>query len=70
MRVQEGKFAYDIDPIRDQATMLFKHFKITVTRSDIQGSEKLFEGTAKTFDEAQAIAEQKLKSFLTQANAA
>lgn len=61
MKIREGGFAYDIEPIKDPSTMLFKHFKITIERLQIQGDEKVFEGTAKTFDEAKALAERELE---------
>ncbi len=63
MRIREGGFAYDIEPVKDPSTMLFKHFKVTINRLDIQGDQKLFEGTAKTFDEAKALAERELHKF-------
>ncbi len=63
MRIREGGFAYDIEPVKDPSTMLFKHFKVTINRLDIQGDQKLFEGTAKTFDEAKALAERELQKF-------
>ncbi len=63
MKVREGGFAYDIEPVKDPSTMLFKHFKVTIERVDIQGDQKLFEGTAKTFDDAKALAERELKKL-------
>ncbi len=63
MKVREGGFAYDIEPVKDPSTMLFKHFKITIERLNIQGDEKLFEGTAKTFEEAKALAERELQKL-------
>jgi hypothetical protein len=63
MKVREGGFAYDIEPVKDPSTMLFKHFKVTIERLEIQGDQKLFEGTAKTFDDAKALAERELKKL-------
>ncbi len=61
MKIREGGFAYDIEPVKDPSTMLFRHFKVTIERLDIQGDQKLFEGTAKTFEEAKALAERELQ---------
>ncbi len=63
MKIREGGFAYDIEPVKDPSTMLFKHFKVTVERLSIQGDQKLFEGTAKTFEDAKALAEQELQKL-------
>lgn len=63
MRIREGEYAYDIEPIKDPSTMLFKHYRITVERLSVQGDSKVFEGTAKTFDEARSLAENKLKEM-------
>ncbi len=63
MRIREGDYAYDIEPIKDPSTMLFKHFKVTMERLNIHGDEKVFEGTAKTFEEAKSLAEKKLREF-------
>lgn len=63
MKIREGGFAYDIEPVKDPSTMLFKHFKVTVERLNIQGDQKLFEGTAKTFEEAKALAERELQKL-------
>lgn len=63
MKIREGGFAYDIEPVKDPSTMLFKHFKVTIERLNIQGDQKLFEGTAKTFEEAKALAERELQKL-------
>jgi hypothetical protein len=63
MRIREGEYAYDIQSVTDPATMLFKHFKVTVERLNIHGDQKVFEGTSKTFEEAKSLAESKLKEF-------
>jgi len=63
MRIREGEHAYDIEPNKDPATMLFKHFRVIIEKLNVHGDEKLFEGTAKTFEEAQLLAEKKLKEF-------
>jgi hypothetical protein len=63
MRIREGDYAYDIEPVKDPSTMLFKHFKVTMERLNIHGDMKVFEGTAKTFEEAKSLAEKKLKEF-------
>lgn len=63
MRIREGDYAYDIEPVKDNSTMLFKHFKVTMERLNIHGDEKVFEGTAQTFEEAKILAEKKLKEF-------
>jgi hypothetical protein len=63
MRIREGDYAYDIEPVKDHSTMLFKHFKVVVERLNIHGDEKVFEGTEKTFEEAKSLAERKLKEF-------
>jgi hypothetical protein len=63
MRIREGDYAYDIEPIKDPSTMLFKHFKVIVERLNIHGDEKVFEGTGKTFEDAKNLAEKKLKEF-------
>ncbi|MDT8067341.1 MAG: hypothetical protein ROO76_04165 [Terriglobia bacterium] len=60
MKVREGGFAYDIEPVKDPSTMLFKHFKVTIERLHMQGDEKVFEGTAKTIEDAKALAEREL----------
>jgi hypothetical protein len=63
MRIREGEHAYDIEPIKDPATMLFRHFRVIIEKLNVHGDEKVFEGTAKTFEEAQSLAEKKLKEF-------
>jgi hypothetical protein len=63
MKVREGGYAYDIEPVRDPSTMLFKHFKITIERLRLQGDQKVFEGTAKTFEDAKALAERELRKL-------
>ncbi len=68
MKVREGGFAYDIEPVKDPSTMLFKHFKVTIERVDMQGDQKLFEGTAKTFDDAKALAERELSKLHPEKN--
>ncbi len=60
MKVREGGFAYDIEPVKDPSTMLFKHFKVTIERLRMQGDQKVFEGTAQTFEEAKELAEREL----------
>lgn len=60
MKVREGGFAYDIEPVKDPSTMLFKHFKVTIERLSVQGDQKIFEGTAKTFEEAKTLAEREM----------
>ncbi len=66
MRIREGEFAYDIEPVKDPSTMLFKHFKITIERLRMQGNEKVFEGTAKTFEEAKSLAEAEMQKLNSQ----
>lgn len=63
MKVREGGFAYDIEPVKDPSTMLFKHFKVTIERLRMQGDQKVFEGTAKTFEEAKELAERELRKL-------
>ncbi len=66
MRIREGEFAYDIEPVNDPSTMLFKHFRVRVDRIAISGDEKLFEGTAKSFEEARQMAEKKVEELAAQ----
>jgi hypothetical protein len=66
MRIREGGFAYDIEPVKDPSTMLFKHFKVTIERLRMQGDQKIYEGTAKTFEDAKALAEGELEKLRTQ----
>ena len=66
MRIREGGFAYDIEPVKDPSTMLFRHFKVTIERLNIHGDEKVFEGTAKTFEDAKQLAERELEKFSTE----
>jgi hypothetical protein len=63
MRIRENDYAYDIEPVNDPSTMLFKHFRVRIERLNIHGDEKVFEGTAQTFEEAKKLAERKLKEF-------
>ena len=63
MKIREGEFAYDIEPVKDPSTMLFKHFKVTIERVRLQGDQKVFEGTANTFDQAKALAERELQKL-------
>jgi hypothetical protein len=63
MKVREGGYAYDIEPVRDPSTMLFKHFKVTIEQLRLQGDQKVFEGTAKTFEDAKALAERELQKM-------
>ena len=60
MKIREGEFAYDIEPVKDPSTMLFKHFKVTIERIRFQGDQKIFEGTAKTFEEARELAAREM----------
>ncbi len=69
MRIREGEYAYDIEPIKDTATMLFKHFRVIVERVRMEGDQKIYEGTAKTFEEAKELAEKKVSEFSSQAEA-
>lgn len=68
MRIREGEFAYDIEPVNDTSTMLFKHFRILVERLSPSGDQKLYEGTAKTFDEAREIADKKIQELIASSN--
>ncbi len=63
MKVREGGFAYDIEPVKDPSTMLFKHFKVTIERLRIEGDQKVFEGTTRTFEEAKTLAERELRKL-------
>jgi hypothetical protein len=63
MRIREGEYAYDIEPVNDPSTMLFKHYKVTLEKLSVSGDQKVFEGTAKSFEEAKTLAEKKLKEF-------
>jgi hypothetical protein len=63
MRIRENDYAYDIEPVKDPSTMLFKHYRVRIERLNIHGDEKVFEATAQTFEEAKKLAEDKLKEF-------
>jgi hypothetical protein len=66
MKIREGGFAYDIEPVKDPSTMLFKHFKVTIERLNIHGDEKLFEGTANNVEDAKELAEREMKKIRTE----
>ena len=44
MKIREGEFAYDIEPVKDPSTMLFKHFKVTIERIRFQGDQEYSRG--------------------------
>jgi hypothetical protein len=63
MRVNEGDYAYDIEPVTDRNTLVFSHFKVVVLRKARVDYDVVFEGKAKTIDEARDMAEKQLRKF-------
>lgn len=61
MRVNEGEYAYDIEPVTDRNTLVFSHFKVVVLRKAVVDYEVVFEGKAKNLDEARDMAEKQLR---------
>lgn len=62
MRVHEGDFVYDIEPVTDRGTLLFQHYQVTVLKKETFDFVRIFKGTANTLDEAREMAEQKLRA--------
>ena len=63
MRVNEGDYAYDIEPVTDRNTLVFSHFKVVVLRKAVVDYDIVFEGKTKTIDEARDLAEKQLRKF-------
>lgn len=70
VRVREGNLSYEIEPVRDPATLLLAHYRVSVL-STFGGEDKLlFEGKAATLDHAKILAEGALKRAEAQAASA
>ncbi len=70
MRVNEGDFAYDIEPVTDRDTLVFQHFRVSVLKRQDFGFAPVFRGTAKTMDEAKSMAERELQNYASGKKAA
>ena len=68
MRIREGDFAYDVEPVYDRSTLVRTGWKYGVYA--LRPERKIAEGTAATREEAEQEALRKLESFRRQKRAA